>query len=452
MRGQVVSTSSTFDKTEPKPLGVWLRQPEGGGLSLFVVQQEQRRGPLAGYWHLPTLEPEAAIMARARPAGRYAAPAWGPAGPATRLFVLAETHPAMEASRDGSAPPGFWRSVAELRQGHALGLWVLSPILWTVVQALAALARHAHQQPQALTEAAAAGVAAAAGAPAHPLGENIRAMPLLTPTLPPATHTNCYLLGHNRLTLVDPGTPYPEDQQHFLQYLEGLTGQGATLEAIWISHFHDDHIGAAMAVRAQHGAPILAHADTQAALQGRIEVDRVVADNALLSADGDVYTALHTPGHARGHLCFVAHRGGHLLSGDNILGTGTPIVPPSPHGSMADYMASLRRLSGHARGMLLPGHGPPCASAALRLTETLTARLQREDLLMSTLASLPPPVTLGALVDRVYRGLGASLRGLAELSTLAHLQKLQHEGRVEAVPTASVPAWRLPIAQPPSVR
>ncbi len=274
----------------------------------------------------------------------------------------------------------------------------------------------------------------------------------MTPTLPPATHTNCYLLGHKHLTLVDPGTPYPADQQAFLRVLQRRVDDGARIDAIWISHFHDDHIGAAMAVHERFGAPICAHADTAKALAGRVVVHRTLANNAQLQVEDRAFTALHTPGHAHGHLSFWAHQGGHLLSGDNILGTGTPIVPPGPHGSMMDYLASLEALSQRTLGMLLPGHGPPCPSAATRLQQTRQARLNREVLLLGTLTAFPEGASLKALVQRVYRGLGASLRGLAELSTLAHLEKLCLEGRVVQEGSKATPHWRLPIADAPVLR
>ena len=47
---------------------------------------------------------------------------------------------------------------------------------------------------------------------AHRVPAPARDVPLRTPTLPPATHTNCLLLGDAELWVVDPGSPWPEEQ------------------------------------------------------------------------------------------------------------------------------------------------------------------------------------------------------------------------------------------------
>src|SRR5688572_25489586 len=67
--------------------------------------------------------------------------------------------------------------------------------------------------------------------------------PLRTPTLPPATTTNCYIVGHEKLWVVDPGSPHGDEQLRLVRLLEELTRDGATVEGILLTHHHIDHVG-----------------------------------------------------------------------------------------------------------------------------------------------------------------------------------------------------------------
>ncbi|HET6347391.1 MAG TPA: MBL fold metallo-hydrolase, partial [Myxococcota bacterium] len=256
----------------------------------------------------------------------------------------------------------------------------------------------------------------------------VHALALKTITLPPATHTNCYLLGTKEVIVVDPGTPFADEQERLVGYLEHLRGQGSRLREIWVTHYHADHIGAADLLRQRYGLPVAAHTDTRAALGDALRVDRQITDGETLTlADGASWQALDTPGHAHGHLCFHETRRGHLLSGDNILGMGTSVVPPSPEGSMVDYLASLRRVQRLNLGMIFPGHGPPVAAASGKIAQYLAHRQDREAKILDALRS---PASPRELVAQVYTDVDPSLHALAESTVRAHLEKLEAEGKV----------------------
>ena len=88
--------------------------------------------------------------------------------------------------------------------------------------------------------------------------------------------------------------------------------------------------------------------------------------------------ALHTPGHARGHLCFHEARTGTLMTGDNILGLGSVLIDP-PEGKMRDDLASLERLRALPDlSVLFPGHGPAIANPYRKIDEYINHRLERE--------------------------------------------------------------------------
>lgn len=450
--GQVVSTSPKQPGAEsPARLALLWRSTQDGP-EVYVTAPQPGRGPLVGYNHLPRLNDDAPLPKSAVAAGHFKPMGWRPTEASTEVWAIRrELQPqgALRGLIEGQ--PGSWLRPSDAVRAHVQGLMVLSPMAWSTIQNLCAVLDDGAAGPsmrpaQDLFLAAAQALCGQAESLAIGVGMGLAALPLLSPTLPPQTHTNCYVLGHKRLTLVDPGTPYPHEQQLLLNYLKQQVHAGAVIEAVWITHHHADHVGAAALVRDHFGAQVLSHEATQGELQGQVHIDRTIDDNTVLQVEDARFTALHTPGHARGHLCFWAHDGGHLISGDNVLGVGTPIVPPMPHGDMASYIEGLQRLSALPLGMLLPGHGPAQAQAARRVSETLLARLQREALLLGTLGQMDGPQTLAALVSKVYRGLGPSLRGLAELSTLSHLQKLVHDGRIHEVRLGGMAAWRLTIA------
>src|SRR5262249_60614640 len=101
-------------------------------------------------------------------------------------------------------------------------------------------------------------------------------VPLRAPTLPPATHTNCLLLGDEELWVVDPGSPYPEEQATLEKTLALLDEEGRRAVGILLTHHHLDHVGGAVALARKLSLPIAATAQTAEQLD--FPVDRVLRD------------------------------------------------------------------------------------------------------------------------------------------------------------------------------
>ena len=262
---------------------------------------------------------------------------------------------------------------------------------------------------------------------------NYISFPVRTPTKPPATHTNCYLVHTAKEILIfDPGSPYEDEQQALAACVDELIAEGRRVREIVITHLHPDHVGGVNALRKHFGAsvPVAAHAQTAAALTD-IQVDRFIADNEVISLEGDPelqLRALHTPGHARGHLCFHDVRTGVLMTGDNIVGLGSVLIDP-PEGNMIDYLNSLERVRALANlTVLFGGHGPAIANPYEKIDEYISHRLEREQ-------SILQAVRLGAanakeIVARVYTDVSPKAHAMAERAVLAHLEKLAAEGSV----------------------
>jgi glyoxylase-like metal-dependent hydrolase (beta-lactamase superfamily II) len=261
--------------------------------------------------------------------------------------------------------------------------------------------------------------AALASAPASltPVAPGIRVLALRTPTLPPAAQTNVYLVGPpaGPVAVVDPGSPYPDQQAILDRVLEVLPPA-----VVLLTHHHGDHVGGAAALAERWSVPIAAHGATARRLAGRVPVTQIVEDGETVHGA----TAIGTPGHAEGHLCFAV--GDAIVAGDMVAGLGTILIDPT-EGDMAVYLASLERLLARPQMTLLPAHGPAIADGHGKLRDYLSHRRLRESRIAAALRDEPRP--LAELVAEAYSDTPRALWVLAERSLLAHLVKLAREQR-----------------------
>lgn len=245
---------------------------------------------------------------------------------------------------------------------------------------------------------------------------------IVAPNPGPMTYfgTNTYVIDTAEGTVVlDPG---PDNHPEHVQAIVRATGGQIAL--ILISHTHHDHVGAAAAVQDATGAPTAGY---------RISGDaNFTADIKL--ADGDQLAglrALHTPGHASDHLCFAleAKDGTAVLfSADHVMSWSTSVVSP-PGGNMADYFSSLRLLLHREDDVFLPGHGPPLPEPRMLVAEMLKHRMQRERAIEAKLVADGTADTY-TLMDTIYSQVHPRLRRAAERNVLAHLLKLEADGKV----------------------
>jgi ribonuclease/clavin/mitogillin len=256
----------------------------------------------------------------------------------------------------------------------------------------------------------------------------IRVLPVRTPTLPPATRTNCYIVGEaGRAVAIDPATPHADEQARLDEY---VAREGIVLEAVVLTHHHVDHVGDAARLAAKHGVPVWAHRETAARVAGRVQISRMIDDGERLDVGPSGLRAVFTPGHAPGHLCFVDAAAKAIVAGDMVASVGTIIVEPADSGDMRLYLESLRRLRREVDGgatTLLPAHGPPIADGGARLDFYVAHRLEREGRVAAALGDAP--ATVAELVPPAYPDVAAALYPLAARSLLAHLYKLEYEGR-----------------------
>lgn len=255
--------------------------------------------------------------------------------------------------------------------------------------------------------------------------------PLPTPTLPPATHTNAYVLGFGEAVLVDPGSPFADQIDGLLAAIEALGETGRKVGAIWLTHHHPDHVGGVERVRRALGVPVLAHPLTAERLRPRgIEIDDTLEDGQRVVLEGEPdmpIRVVHTPGHARGHLAFYDERLGALVAGDMVAGIGTLVIDP-PEGNMDQYLASLRRLAELEPRTLFPSHGPTIRNAVVKLEEYVEHRLWREERILEAWnEGLREPAEL---LPRAYDDVPEIALPLAGRQLEAHLERLRGRGKL----------------------
>ncbi len=263
-------------------------------------------------------------------------------------------------------------------------------------------------------------------ADAELVAPDVARIPLRTPTLPPAVTTNHYLVGDVRAVLVDPATPHLRSQRSLRAIVALWQREVAPVTALFLTHHHRDHIGAAATLRDQLGLPIWAHAATAALLPGL--VDRHVADGepVATSAEGD-WLARHTPGHAPGHLVVHGPKGG-MIVGDMVAGQGSILIDPSD-GHMGDYLDSLRRMAALEPRWLGPAHGPVLRDPAAVIQGYVSHRLAREAAVVQALSATARPAE--ALLSAAYADTPRRLWPLALRAMRAHLAWLEAQGLAE---------------------
>ncbi len=357
-------------------------------------------------------------------AGRWVTPPFAPVRFEAPYFVARVPDGQTPTVHRGELASGEWvqpaRALERWQQGYEA---FAAPILYTLI----GLA-HGDEGLNRLHEAP-----AATQAPV----QRIETMwgfvlhPMRTKPLPPATHTNAYLIGEPEMALVDPGSGEPAELERLFAVIDALHQDRRRLKLVLLTHRHPDHVGGVEAVRARYGVPVAAHAETAR----HVRCDFTLADGdvvPLVPGIGDwSLRVVHTPGHDPGHLCFFHPRTGALVRGDHVTGgRGTVIIDP-PEGDMTAYLDSLRRLETLPITRLFPAHGGPQGAALARVRQLVAHRLEREAKVLAALG--PEPEEPGALVPRAYEDTPRELWGYAERSLLAHLIRLERTGQAARI-------------------
>ncbi len=236
--------------------------------------------------------------------------------------------------------------------------------------------------------------------------------------------TNSYLIGEDRLCLIDPG---PRDSAQLRSFLDAVGGR--ELRYILATHTHGDHSPGAVELERATGAelvglPVPEHGRNDTSFRPA----RRWRHGDTLDCGGYSIRMLHTPGHVSNHFCYLLQEERMLFTGDHILqGTTSVILPPD--GNMSDYLDSLQQLLALPLRWLAPGHGELMPDPHGEIRKLIKHRLRREAKIERCLADLGS-ADLAELVIPAYDDVDQSLHPWACRTMLAHLEKLEREGRV----------------------
>ena len=257
---------------------------------------------------------------------------------------------------------------------------------------------------------------------AVPLADGVRRLVAPNPGMMTGPGTNTYFIGEDEVAVIDPG---PRIDRH----IDAIQSESpGPIRWILCTHTHPDHSPGATPLAEATGAELMGIPAPEGKVQDKtFRPDRILADNDTLDTKEFSIRAIHTPGHASNHLCFrhEAHRW--LFTGDHIMSGSTVVIDP-PDGDMSDYLESLERLKSLNLAALAPGHGPVIDTPDEVVDALIEHRLGREAKVVEKLEA-NPGLDLFELTALVYDEVDKKLHRLASRSLLAHLGKLEKDGR-----------------------
>jgi len=235
--------------------------------------------------------------------------------------------------------------------------------------------------------------------------------------------TNTYLVGIDEVAVIDPGV---DDGSH----IDAIVGCGGDrIRWILCTHTHPDHSPGAAPLKKRTGAEVLAFTSRDG-----LEVDTEISEGFTIEATEFRLRAIHTPGHASNHLCYLLEEERLLFSGDHIMQGSTVVIAP-PDGDMAAYLESLDRVRSMRLRFIAPGHGHLIDEPKAVIDDYVSHRLEREQQVLGSVHD--GDRTIEQIVARLYPDLIEELVPRAKQTVHAHLRKLANEGRV-ATPNVDV--------------
>lgn len=196
----------------------------------------------------------------------------------------------------------------------------------------------------------------------------------------PPWYENCYIVRHRasgELVVVDPGG----DAERILAAVQAETAKsaGGKAVAIWLTHGHPDHLGAAHALETALDVETVAHQDETQTIARASDLSRSFTGHAAegparvttyageptLTLGGAPVRVIHTPGHTPGGVCYDF--GGFALTGDTLFRQGVGRTD-LPGGSEEKLWQSIPRFLGLMpdEALLFSGHGPEWSTADAR--------------------------------------------------------------------------------------
>lgn len=302
----------------------------------------------------------------------------------------------------------------------------------------------------------------------------------------PLEHINVYLVeGSEGNLLIDTGWNTPESFSTLRDELRGSGFGFKDISHIVITHIHADHYGLAGKLTQLCGAELYLHQTEAELIDSRYvstensleEMERHLHRNGVPQNELPLLTkasmwmrqfvgvalpkirlsggetislgsfeleVLWTPGHSPGHICLYEPKRKLLFSGDHILPEITPFIglhPQSTENPLGDFINSLKSLEKLKANFVFPGHGPVFSGLGQKIWEILHHHEERKAAILRVIRD--ELKTAYQIAERIpwmpdqggvtFQDLNPWDKRFAVLETLAHLQLLLVEGKVEKV-------------------
>ena len=259
----------------------------------------------------------------------------------------------------------------------------------------------------------------------------VEVFPLKTETIPPSTHTNCYILGElgGECVVVDPAARSDESLAYLESKISQAVSSGSNIVATIFTHKHPDHIGDISKISEIYKAPIWGSPITLSAISHDGTSSSIEeGDSFTLRGPNGIteWSVIETPGHCPGHICLVGDTG--IVSGDNCVVIGTILVPSSD-GNMNSYISGLDRIRSLEPTMLFPGHGPACTNPPRLLGRYIKHRTARHDSVLN--AVLSGLSSLEEITLHAYQDSPDAHPILSRDQALSHLNSLVESKMIE---------------------
>lgn len=266
------------------------------------------------------------------------------------------------------------------------------------------------------------------------VSDNVRRLVANNPGRFSAWGTNIYVVGHNEVSIIDPG---PDTDAYFQTLISALNGERVT--RVFVTHHHSDHSPMANRLAAHFGCPTLGFGPPRRQLaSGNVVLEAgddlafspqvKINDGEVFEGDGWNIEAVFTPGHTSNHVCYAVQGDEGLICGDHILGWATSVVIP-PDGDMGEYLHSLEKVLARQYRVLWPGHGAAITDTKSFIKAYIAHREARNAQILAQLKTGQSQIK--KMVPILYADVDKGLYPAASLSVLAHLIHMVQTGLVD---------------------
>ncbi len=247
-------------------------------------------------------------------------------------------------------------------------------------------------------------------------------------TLPPAAHTNAFLLGDAHKVLIDPSPCNRAEMQKLLQTIERMG-----VNEVFLTHHHPDHREYADDIARHFCVPLGMSEDTRSRIEqksGKKFFDSLLVKiyregDELTRWLGESVRIIEVPGHDEGQLALMPDSRAWCIVGDLIQGIGTVVISP-PEGDMRKYFDSMKKIIALDPQVIIPSHGAALGTT-YRLSQALKHREQRESQIFSLHSA---GRNEDQILGEVYKDTPPILLPLARINIRSHMTKLRAEGRL----------------------